>query len=128
MSSTEAELLAFTHTARETIATQRLSKQLELQLDEDPVIECDNKQTIRLVNLDSPRIKTALKHVDVHNCWARQAYQEGHFKVTYTAEMLADGLTKALPGQRFDQFVKQLGLVDIRHLVEAPQDEVYNTD
>lgn len=122
MSSTEAELLAFTHTARETIATQRLFQQLELQLDEDPVIECDNKQTIRLVNLDSPRIKTALKHVDVHNSWARQAYQEGHFKVAYTpsAEMLADGLTKALPGQKFDQFVKQLGLVDIRHLIEAP--------
>lgn len=130
MSSTEAELLAFTHTAREAIATQRLFQQLELQLDEDSVIECDNKQTIRLVNLDSPRIKTALKHVDVHNCWARQAYQEGHFKVTYTptAEMLADGLTKALPRQRFDQFVKQLGLVDVRHLVEAPRDEVYNTD
>jgi len=33
--------------------------------------------------------------------------------------MLADGLTKALPGQRFDNFVKQLGLVDIRILIEA---------
>ncbi len=48
MSSTEAELLAFTHTARETIATKRLFQQLELQLDENAVTECDNKQTIRL--------------------------------------------------------------------------------
>jgi len=58
-------------------------------------------------------IKTALKHIDVHNCWARQAYQEGSFEVNYTptAQMLAVGLTKALPAQKFETFVRQLGLV-----------------
>jgi len=123
-SSTEAELLAFTHTAKEAIATQRLFKQLDLQLDQPLTIECDNQQTIRLISLETPRLKTALKHVDVHNCWARQAFQQGHFKIQYTptAQMLADGLTKTLPGQRFDQFVKQLGLVDITPLIEEARD------
>ncbi|XP_044714486.1 reverse transcriptase (RNA-dependent DNA polymerase) domain-containing protein [Hirsutella rhossiliensis] len=47
--------------------------------------------------------KAALRHVDIHTCWARQ--------------MIADGLTKALPGQKFATFVKQLGLVDISTLL-----------
>lgn len=120
-SSTEAELLAFTHTAKEAIATERLFKQLDLRLDDPLVIECDNQQTIRLVTLETPRLKTALRHVDIHSCWARQAYLNGLFEVKYTptAEMLADGLTKSLPGQKFEHFVRQLGLVDVKPLIES---------
>ncbi|OAQ57580.1 polyprotein [Pochonia chlamydosporia 170] len=123
-SSTEAELLAFTHTAKEAIATQRLFQQIDLQLDHPLLIECDNKQTIRLIEADLPRLKTQLKHVDVHNCWARQAYQQGEFQISYTptTEMVADGLTKILPGQKFKHFVEQLTLVDIRSVLET-QDE-----
>jgi hypothetical protein len=123
-SSTEAELLAFSHTAKEAIATLRLFVQLDLQLDRIPTIECDNLQTIRLITSEIPRIKTALKHVDIHSCWARQTYLEGKFKVKYTptAEMLADGLTKALPGQKFEAFVKQLGLIDIKGLLRTEEE------
>src|SRR4051794_25750538 len=80
-SSTEVELLAFTYTAKEAIAIKRLFEQISLKLDYPLVIECDNQQTIRLIKPDQPRIKTQLKHVDVHNCWARQAYKQGHFQV-----------------------------------------------
>lgn len=123
-SSTEAELLAFTSTAKEAIATQRLFQQINLQLDHPLEIECDNQQTIRLIKADLPRLRTQLKHVDVHNCWARQAYQQGQFQVSYTptTEMVADGLTKILPGQKFKHFLEQLALVDIRSVLEA-QDE-----
>jgi hypothetical protein len=123
-SSTEAELLAFTHTAKEAIATQRLFQQIDLQLDHPLLIECDNKQTIRLIEANLPRLKTQLKHIDVHNCWARQAYQQGEFLISYTptTEMVADGLTKILPGQKFKHFVQQLALVDIRSVLET-QDE-----
>jgi hypothetical protein len=122
-SSTEAELLAFTHTAKEAIAIQRLLEQVNLKLDHPLVIECDNQQTIRLIKPDQPRIKTQLKHVDVHNCWARQAYQQGQFQIAYTptAEMVADGLTKILPGQKFQKFVEQLALVDIRSVLEEQE-------
>lgn len=120
-SSTEAELLAFTHTAKEALATQRLFQQLDLQLDQQLVIQYDNQQTIRLITLQMPRIRTALRHIDIHSCWARQSYLNGLFQVIYTktAEMLADGLTKPLPGQKFELFVRQLGLIDIRSLIEA---------
>ncbi|KAM4055440.1 reverse transcriptase (RNA-dependent DNA polymerase) [Hirsutella rhossiliensis] len=125
-SSTEAELLAFTHTAKETLSLLRLFKQIDLQLDNDPIIECDNTQTIRLITADVPRVRTALKHVDIHNAWARQTFQEGHFEVEYvpTNQMIADGLTKALPGQAFKAFVQQLGLIDISPRIHhVPSDD-----
>ncbi|KAJ6437664.1 Cut9 interacting protein Scn1 [Purpureocillium lavendulum] len=120
-SSTEAELLAFTSTAKEAIAMQRLFQQINLKLDHPLQIECDNQQTIRLVTADLPRLKTQLKHVDVHNCWARQAYQQNQFQVSYTptTEMVADGLTKVLPDQKFKRFVEQLALVDIQSVLET---------
>ncbi|KAM4056423.1 reverse transcriptase (RNA-dependent DNA polymerase) [Hirsutella rhossiliensis] len=63
--------------------------------------------------------KAALRHVDIHTCWARQAFEKGLYKLTYTptSQMIADGLTKALPGQKFATFVKQLGLIDISTLL-----------
>ena len=36
-----------------------------------------------------------------------------------TAKMVADGLTKVLPRQKHEQFVKLLRMEDIQHLVEV---------
>ncbi|QUC22530.1 uncharacterized protein UV8b_06771 [Ustilaginoidea virens] len=74
ISSTEAELLALSSTAKTTISVTRLMEQLGLKLDHKVTIECDNLQAIRLVTTTMPRINTALKHVDIHNSWLRQAY------------------------------------------------------
>jgi hypothetical protein len=35
-----------------------------------------------------------------------------------TAKMTADGMTKILPSQKHKEFIKQLGLVDTKNLVE----------
>ena len=53
------------------------------------------------------RIQSALRHVDIHNCWVRQEAKKGQFEVKYlpTNEMPADGLTKALDRGKFEQFV-----------------------
>ena len=50
------------------------------------------------------RIQTALKHVDIHNCWVRQEAKKGSFKIKYfsTTEILADGFTKALNKGKFN--------------------------
>lgn len=42
-----------------------------------------------------------------------------HRKYTPTAEMLADGLTKPLPGQKFEEFTKNLGLIDVKPLIDS---------
>ena len=120
-SSTEAELLGLSTAAKEAIAAVRLFRDVRLQLNEDLTIWCDNKQTIRLVNEDMMRIQTALRHVDIHNCWVRQETKKGSFEVKYlpTNQMPADGLTKALDKGKFKQFVAQLGLTPIPEIETA---------
>src|SRR6266566_234545 len=80
-SSTETELFAFTEASKEAIAIIRLFVGMRFHLYEDLVIWCDNKQTIRLVTADILRLRTALRHVDIYNVWARQEVQKGTFKV-----------------------------------------------
>jgi hypothetical protein len=48
-SLTEAKLLALLQTAKEAIYISRLLKVLSLELDEPLAIECNNRQTIRLL-------------------------------------------------------------------------------
>ncbi len=81
MSSTEAEFFALTEASKEAIVTMRLFVGIRFHLYEDIVIWCDNQQTIRFVTADIPRLRTALRHVDIHNAWARQEVQKGTFKV-----------------------------------------------
>lgn len=116
-SSTEAELLAFTFTAKELISTMRLFSSISLQLNEKvPEIQCDNQQTIRLITSEIPKIRTALKHVNIHDCWSRQEYVKGSFKIKYTptSQIAADGLTKLLPRQKFLHFRQLLDLKDVK--------------
>jgi hypothetical protein len=78
------------------------------------VIHCDNKQTIRLVTEDVAKLQTKLRHVDIHNHWLRQEVSRGKIMVAYisTENMLADGLTKSLPANKWENFLNQLGLVE----------------
>jgi transcriptional regulator len=70
-STTEAELLALSQAARECIYMARLFEALTLKLNAPLEIRCDNRQTIRLLTEKSAKLKTKLRHVDVHNHWLR---------------------------------------------------------
>lgn len=114
-STTEAELLALSHAARESIALWRLFKQIHFTIDRMalPVVFCDNQQTIGLIQKSQPQLTTKLRHVDIHHHWLRQAHSEGVVQIdwTKTADMVADGLTKALPRIKHAGFINQLGMV-----------------
>jgi antitoxin component of MazEF toxin-antitoxin module len=120
-STTEAELLALGEVVKEGLAINRLFRQLSFEPDHDLTIECDNEQTIRIVTSAADRLKTKMKHVDVHSLWQRQEYNKGAFKVEYvpTGRMLADGLTKSLPGQKQQHWVDLIGLTDIKTLIDS---------
>lgn len=79
-------------------------------------MECDNTQTIKLIKAELALLKTKLRHVDIHNHWLRQEIRRGTIEVEYTpsTEMKADGLTKALPAQKWKGFLDQVGLVDVQ--------------
>jgi hypothetical protein len=118
-STTEAELLALSQAAKESLFVSRLLTELTIQLDDNHIrIQCDNKQTIRLVTAEVATLQTRLRHVDIHNHWLRQEVSRRKIVVEYTpsADMIADGLTKALTHQLHQRFVQQLGLVDITEL------------
>jgi hypothetical protein len=113
-STTEAELLVLSATARETIALCRLFAQIKFNPGtKPPTVECDNKQTVGLIVKERPELTTKLRHVDIHHFWLRQAHSQGTVRVQWTStdDMIADGFTKCLVGAKFDNFVEQLGIM-----------------
>jgi len=115
-STTEAELLAYSQTAKEAIFLSRLFTGLRLRLNEPLEVVYDNSQTVQLVTEESAKLTTKLRHVDIHNHWLRQEHQTGRvqFRWIATAEMPADGLTKSLPRQKHEKFVRVIGMEDIK--------------
>jgi len=60
-------------------------------------------------------LPTKLEHIDVHHHWLQQEVQEDRLRINWmsTTGMPADGLMKALPRQKHEAFVRQIGLIDI---------------
>ena len=89
---------------------------MTLRLNEPLIINCDNTQTLRLITEDTAKLITKLRHVDIHQHWLRQEYAMRRvlFQWKATKEMIADGLTKALPKQKFQNFINIIGMVDIK--------------
>src|SRR5436853_224758 len=117
-STTEAELLALTHAATEALWWNRLFEDVGFRLDHELVINYNNQQTIRLLTKDLPTLVTKLKHVDIRQHWLREQIADNRINITWilTSHMPADGLTKSLLKQKHQNFVQQLGLVDIAKL------------
>jgi hypothetical protein len=127
-STTEAELVSLSNTARETMSLYRLFAQMQFDPEQLPCILCDNKQTVGLVQKERPQLTSKLKHVNIHNLWLRQAHKDGKVTVQWvqTKDMPSDGFTKALSTEKHNHFVKQLGLVDISSQIDpgyASEDE-----
>jgi hypothetical protein len=121
-STTEAELLALAQAAKEGMFVQRLVCDLSVHLDEDLLtIQCDNTQTIRLVDAEIATLNTRLRHVDIHNMWLRQEAQCNRIKVIHvpSQKMIADGLTKALSADNHGKFVEMINVVSIEDRITA---------
>ena len=118
-SSTEAELLAMSYAGKEPIAWNRFFNQIQFDKEQTNIIHGDNRQTIRILESEAPRLTTKLRHINVHQCWLREMVQKGVIKVQWiaTADMPADGLTKVLARQQHEKFVTLINLVDIRDLI-----------
>ena len=108
--TTKAELVAILSIGIELLWWWRLFKDIEFDPDNEQILYCDNQQTIRLVTAASPRLKTSLRHVDIHHHWLRQEAQSNNVNLIYmpTSIQPADGLTKLLPRQRHENWVKLL--------------------
>lgn len=119
-STTEAELLGLSETARSLQWWKRFVSRIQFNPDHTISIRCDNRQTVELLTSEQAKISTKLRHVDIHGHWLRQEVREGRIKVIWvpTGQMVADGLTKLLPRQKHEHFVKMLRMADISHIID----------
>ncbi|RYP58910.1 hypothetical protein DL770_010326 [Monosporascus sp. CRB-9-2] len=111
-SSTEAELLALSQIVKEAIFMQRLFRAIGLELDEELVIQVDNRQTIRLVTEEAVRLITKLKHVDIYSHRLRETFATKKINIEWTpiTAMVADGFIKLLGLQKHQEFIRLLNL------------------
>jgi hypothetical protein len=113
-STTEAELVAASAATTELIWWWRLFETIKFDPDNERTLYCDNLQTIRLLKASIPRLKTSLRHVDIHHHWLRKAAQSSEVNIEYIQTSLqpADGLTKLLPPQKHANWIKLLNFKD----------------
>ena len=128
-STTESELLSLSLAGSQMIEWVRFFKGISLRLGSTPTILCDNQQTVGIVTKKEDRLNTKVKHVDIHQLWVRQEVLAGRLHVSWvpTNDMPADGLTKTLPRQKFEQFVRQCGLVDVKQQINALKQKTVDT-
>ena len=113
LSSTEAEYVALTQTAKEATWLRLLMTELGLSTTDNHAeinvekSECsmavmgDNQSSIALAN--NPVFHARTKHIDIQHHYVRDEVLQGRIKLSYipTEDMLADGLTKALSHVKF---------------------------
>jgi hypothetical protein len=80
------------------------------------IAQTHTKLTVGVVTKDEDKLFTRLRHVDVHQHWLRQEVADGRVSVQWkpTDVMPADGLTKILVRQNHVEFLKLLGLKDVK--------------
>lgn len=83
-SSTEAELLALSEMARQSFWWKVFFDSIQFHTKQQTVIHCDNKHTLSLVEAETPRLMTRLKHIDIHSCWLRQEVQRKRITTGWT--------------------------------------------
>jgi hypothetical protein len=129
-STTESELLSLSLAASQMEEWMRFFTGINLTLDCTPTIWCDNQQTVGIVTKQHDKLHTKVKHVDIHQLWIRQEVTASRINVKWipTDYMLADELTKILLKQKFPDFIRHLGLVDIterlKGLRQADRDDL----
>ena len=110
LSTTEAEYVAITHTAKEAIWLRLLIFQL-FQLKLEPTtLFSDNKSAIELTKDHQYHPRT--KHIDIQFHFIHYIVKDGSIRLIYcpTDDMIADTLTKALPSTKSKHFASEFGL------------------
>jgi hypothetical protein len=112
VSSTQAEYTAQFEAMKETVGLRnQLTEMLQLQgkLDPSPLY-ADNTQAI--AQAQKPAVERKAKHWDISLHKQRELVEQKQIQLTYveTKRMLADGLSKPLPGPAFQNFLQAAGM------------------
>ena len=107
----EAELVALSDMASMVLWVSMFMMDLGFKCGV-PIIYQDNMSTMKVAEkglTNNPNTK----HIDIRQLWITEVLKNGSLKLEYkrTDEMLADGMTKPLVGEKFYKFVKDLNIV-----------------
>ena len=114
LSTTEAEYIAATHTAKELIWFQCLFGEVFQPLKHPIVLHSDNQSAIALAHSQG-QFHARTKHIDVRWHFIRYSIENGSIELIYcpTEDMTADLLTKPLPSAKAKHFAHTLGLLSV---------------
>ena len=113
LSSSEAEYMAATSAACQTVWLRRILADLKEKQDEATIMFCDNKSTIAMTK--NPVFHGRTKHIEIRHHFIRELVAKKEIKLEYrsTEEQVADIFTKALSREKFFKFRKMLGVEGI---------------
>jgi plasmid replication initiation protein len=98
--------------AQESTWLIRLLKNLRQSTKAAVTLYCDNQSTIRLA--ENPVFHARTKHVEVHYHFIREKVlqEEIELKHVNTKDQVADLFTKSLSSNKFEDFCRQLGMIN----------------
>lgn len=110
LSSTEAEYMALTEAAKESIYLRNFLTELHLNAIADITVFGDNMGALKLAENSIFHGRT--KHIDIKHHFIREALRNGFLKVSHipTEEMVADVLTKSLGKPKHLTCLKLMGI------------------
>ena len=109
-SSTEPEYKSMANATAEIIWVESLLTELGIQQDESPVLWCDNLGATYLSA--NPIFHERAKHIEIDFHFVRERVAKKQLQVRFipSKDQLADGFTKSLPTQQFEDFKHNLNL------------------
>jgi hypothetical protein len=118
------------HADKKLIFWIHLFQKLKFDSNQKIMIYNDNLQIIRLFISKILKTETKFRHVDIAQCWLRQSIQSDYFLMNYLfiAKMITNELTKILSSQKYREFINQLKLINVKHLIKATKCKSFECD
>ena len=109
LSTAEAEYMALSLAAQETIWIRRLLTELGKKPKGPTVLMEDNQSAIAMAK--NPQFHSRAKHIDIRHHFIREKVNEGDIKLIYcpTGDMIADMFTKGLTQHRLKNLMERAG-------------------
>ncbi len=126
----EAKFFSMLHADKKLIWWIHFFQKQKFNSNQKIMIYNDKLQIIRFFISKILKTETKLRHVDIVQCWLKQSVQSDYFSMNYLsiAKMIANELTKILSSQKHREFINQLRLVDVEHLIKTAECKTFECD